>query len=191
MFSFNHITNSVLSSKQFEEILKSQINSKELIGICSFTTQRDNKPMRSLYGNKYRGYCIEYEIPGNKDIVSILCPVIYTKQFDNNLVKTLIKFAIENLIRVASSGKIDSDIGCIAELSCTKDSDWKYQDECRLIGNAKNKVKGLKIKNIYLGFCVDKENEDKIRYYSKKLNFGVYKMNTPTGFKTISYKKIC
>lgn len=78
--------------------------SKEKVGVCSFTTKRDNKPMWSLYADTYKGYCIEYETLQN------ICPVIYTKEFDNNIIKTMVKFSLKTIIRFISSGQIKTEM---------------------------------------------------------------------------------
>ena len=63
------------------------------------------------------------------------------------------------------------------------------EQEC-LIGNAKTKVAPFKIKNIYLGFDVSKENEESILDCAKAKGFGVYKMDKPHGNNRITYTKI-
>ena len=76
------------------------------------------------------------------------------------------------------------------ELFCTKDSDWSYQSEWRLIGKAEDHCHELKIKSIYLGFKVNKTNENKMKRYASKYGFNLYKMNAPSGDKIIRYTKI-
>lgn len=127
------------------QILK---DSKKKIGVCSLTTKRDNKPMWSLYSDIYKGYCIEYEALDTEKLLQYLYPVIYTENIDNNLIKIIPKFIVETIIRFVSKGK-EKNLGCINELLCSKNSDWSYQDEWRLVGNAESKLKYLKLK-IYI-----------------------------------------
>lgn len=190
MVNFQNTIATITEDDNLKNLFMVLMQSKEKVGVCSFTTKRDNKPMWSLYADTYKGYCIEYETSFTKDILPNLCPVIYTKEFDNSIIKMMVKFSLEAIIRFATNGQMKTDIGCFAELTCTKDSDWEYQDEWRLVGEAKSKAKPLKIKNIYLGFDVSRENEDKILDYASKFNFGVYKMNKPFGTKEITYKKL-
>lgn len=84
----------ITDDKKFKSFLKKLVLSKEKVGVCSFTTNKDNKPMWSLYADVYKGYCIEYVTPKRKNVVNNLCPVIYSKEFENNIFKTLIEFAI-------------------------------------------------------------------------------------------------
>lgn len=190
IINFQNTIASITSDDKLKNLFMVLMQSKERVGVCSFTTKRDNKPMWSLYADTYKGYCIEYETPFTKDILPNLCPVIYKKDFDNNIIKTMVKFSLETIIRFATNGQMKTDIGCFAELTCSKDSDWEYQDEWRLVGDAKSKAKPFKIKNIYLGFDVSKDNEDKILDYASKFDFGVFKMDKPSGTKEIIYTKI-
>lgn len=124
------------------------------------------------------------------DLLPSLYPVIYTKEFDNNILKTVIKFSLETIIRFVSNGRIPTDMGCFTQLTCTKDSDWEYQDEWRIVGDANSKVKPMKIKSIYLGFNVSEKNENIIKELATKKSFSVLKMNKPTGTKEIIYNKL-
>jgi len=187
MINFQNTTG---SDESLKGLYKRFLSAKERVGICSLTTKRDNKPMWSLYAHSYEGYCIEYEIPMQKDIVANLCPVIYSKDIDNNIVKATVKFAVETIIRFASDGKTKTSMGCFTELLCTKDEDWKYQDEWRIIGTAKSKAKGLKVKNVYLGFNVTKENETAMIECARRKGFGVYRMQKPNGSQKISYIEV-
>lgn len=162
----------------------------EKIGICSLSTKKDNKVMWSLYGDEYAGYCAEYEIPNLDDVRYCLYPVMYKKKDDNNIQHKLITFVLANIIRFVSNGALNNSVGTMFELFCTKDRDWQYQDEWRIIGDAGYHFKFLKLKAVYLGFKVSKYKTAKIKRYSKINNYTVYKMNEPSGSKKITYKKI-
>ncbi len=190
MINIQNTISTITEDDNLKNLFMVLMQSKEKVGVCSFTTKRDNKPMWSLYADTYKGYCIEYETPFTEDILPNLCPVIYTKEVDDNIIKKMVKFSLETIIRFISSGQIKTEMGCFAELTCTKDSDWEYQDEWRLVGDANSKAKQFKIKNIYLGFDVSKENENKILEYASSFGFGVYKMDKPSGTKLIKYLRL-
>ena len=190
MINFQNVMREITDDEALKNLYGVFIQAKEKVGVCSFTTKRDNKVMWSLYADTYKGYCIEYDTPMTKDVIPNLCPVIYSRDFNNNIVKATVQFGIETIIRFVSNGKIKTNMGCFTELLCTKDPDWEYQDEWRLLGDAKSKGYPFKVKNIYLGFNVTKENEDMIIELANKKGFGAYKMNTPEGQHKISYKKL-
>ncbi len=190
MINFQNTMDTMASDESLKGLYKLFLSAKEKIGICSLTTKRDNKPMWSLYADSYKGYCVEYEISGKKEIIDNLCPVIYKEQIDNNIVKATVKFAVETIIRFVSGGRMKTNMGCFTELLCSKDKDWEYQDEWRIIGAAGLEAKGLIIKNIYLGFDVSPENERKVVECAERKGFGVYKMEKPRGTHKISYSKV-
>lgn len=154
MIKFQNTITTMTEDESLKNLFKVLMQSKEKIGICSFTTKRDNKPMWSLYSNKYKGYCVEYETPMTNDVIPNLCPLIYTNDYETNIVIIMVKFGLETIIRFISSGQIATNMRCLTEPLCTKDTDWEYQDEWRLIGDAKTKVAPFKIKNIRLGYDV-------------------------------------
>ena len=84
-------------------------------------------------------------------------------------------------------------IGAIYEMFCTKDIDWKYQKEWRLIGGTTEEEKYFKevdIKAVYLGFKVSEKNENRMKKYAKRYGFDLYKMKAPDGKKRIRFYKI-
>lgn len=193
---FNVLTNfdksfeTVFLSDEFKSQFGILCNSKNSTGICSLTTKKDNKPMWSLYGKNYEGFCIEYVVPKTDDVIQQLFPVLYEKKQDCNIIKVTVKFVIEALIRFISHGEMPTNLNCLNALLCTKDKDWEFQDEWRLIGNPENKVKTLIQMKVYLGCNVEKENEEKMIECAKNNLFSLYKMDKPNGNMKISYKRI-
>lgn len=185
----------VLQNTMFEGFDRVFKNSAESIGILSLSETRNNKVMWSLYGNKYSGYCIEYEIPINKKTRRHLYPVIYDKNASNNINDRKHESFNAQMRRniyhnpIIFDTKIEN-VGSIYELFCTKDSDWKYQKEWRLIGEAGYRYSGLKIKSIYLGFKVSEDNETRMKRYAKKFGFNLFKMDSPNGKKKLTYKEV-
>ena len=188
--NIDQMTKTIVYDKSMENLIKISIDPSDKVGICSLSTKRDNKVMWSLYGNKYEGYCTEYEIPNDEDIRFNLCPVIYKRKDDNNLIRKLVKLSVANCMRFVSNGELNRGIGCMNELFCTKDTDWAYQDEWRLIGNIEDHCTKLKIKAVYVGFKVTESNLLKIKRIAKKKGFAVYLMDVPSGKKKITYKKV-
>ena len=182
-------------TKMFDKFAKVTYNPGDVIGVCCLSEIRDNKVMWSLYSKKYKGYCIEYEIPLTKEARQFLYPVFYSRTMSNNftikMFDTIMAQVKRNVFRrgYTIDQKIEN-IGAIYDLFCIKDTDWKYQQEWRIVGGAKDHFKHLTIKAIYLGFKVSISNETKMRRYAKKYNFDLYKMNPPNGKKRISYCKI-
>lgn len=183
-----------LSRNEFDELGQIAKKPDDILGVCSLSEINNNKVMWSLYGKKYKGYCIEYEIAPTNKAHRFLCPVIYTRRPNNNFSRKMFDSIFaqtkRNIIFDFSPCLKIERVGAIYELFCTKDIDWAYQKEWRIIGNAKKHFKDVKIKAIYLGFDVAKANEKKILNYSKEYKFNVYKMKAPDGKKRIRFTKL-
>ena len=79
---------------------------------------------------------------------------------------------IGQMITGFSNGQIQADSSHFIRLFLTKYKKWEYQKEWRFIGHANDKPKSPKIKCIYLGKSISKENEKAISLY-KKMGFNV------------------
>lgn len=188
--TFNENFQRQLENTEITGFAENAMNPGDKVGVCSLSEKRDNKVMWSLYGDTYAGYCIEYEIPKRKEVTPNLCPVIYTKRNNNKFIKKMIEYSMGAALCAISEGHLAGNIGAAMELFCTKDTDWDYQAEWRILGKAKDHFKYLKIKSIYLGFKVSQRNERKMKRAAKTHGFNLYKMNEPTGSKRITYVKI-
>ena len=104
--------------------------------------------------------------------------------------KQCVKLAIANCVCFASRGIYDEGLGSLNELFCTKDTDWSFQDEWRLIGEAEEHIDLLKVKAVYIGFKALKHNISRIVNLGREKGFEVYLMNKPSGKKKISYTKL-
>ncbi len=166
-------------------------NAQHDVGVCSLSTKRDNKVMWSLYGDEYNGCCIEYTIPNHDDIRFNLCPVLYKRHSNNNFVMRMVEFVIANTLRYYSQGQLSRGVGAINELLCTKDVDWAFQDEWRLLGKPNEKNYLLKIKAVYLGYKTSKFKVEKIKKIAKANKYDVFLMDRPSGKSKIIYTKIC
>lgn len=190
MRTFNENLPGILGNKNWEIFAENALTPGQRVGICSLSEVKDNKPMWSLYGDGYKGYCIEYEIPRTEKLILDLCPVIYTKHANNSLIKKILEYAVWAMMRAFSGGAISGNIGAAMELFCTKDSDWSYQKEWRIIGKAAEHCRLLKTKAIYVGFNASKRNVSRLKRLAKEKGFSLFLMNPPDGSKRISYKKI-
>lgn len=188
--SFVTDLSSLTNDGTIKSIFNYFINSKNKFGVCSLTARFDNKAMWSLYADTYKGCCIEYECTNNEDILKCLYPVVYSKNFDNNIIVNTIKFLIETTAFYMMGNQKITEIGCLINLLCNKDTDWKFQDEWRLIGEPKFKMKGLMIRKIYLGLDVPKKDENDIIELGKSKNFDIYKMERFLKNGKITYKKL-
>lgn len=167
------------------------VNPNDKIGIFSLSEVKDNKVMWSLYGDKYKGFCIEYEIPKEKEVLKWLFPAIYSrksiKRFEMDVLEFISAIAQKNFCSLMEP--LDVNECALYEPFCTKDTDWSFQKEWRLVGS-QGLHKTLKIRNIYLGYDVSKYKTSQMIKLANDFGFGVYKMEEPNGSKVIRYKCI-
>ena len=184
-----------LSDSTFDKFGKIALNPGDMIGVCSLSEENNNKVMWSLYGKKYKGYCIEYVVAPTNKARRFLCPVIYSREPNNNFSRKMFDSIFAQTKRAMLQGDFFANqnierIGSIYELFCTKDIDWKYQKEWRIIGSAGGHFTDIVIKAVYLGYDVSETNEAKMIRYAKKYKFDLYKMKAPDGKKKIRFKRI-
>lgn len=179
----------------FEQFGKILMNPGDNIGVCSLSEINDNKVMWSLYGKEYEGCCIEYRFKIDQKPPRFLFPVIYSREANNNFTEKVFDTLYAELNRHSFGDKFHLDkeisgVGAIYELFCTKDIDWRYQKEWRLVGGANDKFYEVEIKAVYLGFKVAKTNQEKMIRYAKRYKYDLYKMKSPDGKKKIRYIKL-
>ena len=107
---FNDNFNRVLDNSHLDGFAENAMFPGERVGICSLSEIRDNKVMWSLYGKKYEGYCIEYNIPKRKEVTPNLCPVIYTKKNNNRFIEKLLEYGMAAMMRAITEGHISGNI---------------------------------------------------------------------------------
>ena len=188
--NFSENFSNIMDGAKFQSLTKAMMKPDNDVGILSLSEVRDNKVMWSLYGKKYEGYCLEYEVPQIDQTVLYLYPVIYTKRDNNSFIEKMLEYSINALMRGISSGEHSGNISAVMELLCTKDKDWAFQKEWRIIGTGSGHYPYLKLKSVYLGFKANSRNVARVVNIAKQRNFSVYKMNPPKGKKKITYTKI-
>jgi hypothetical protein len=128
--------------------------------------------MWSHYADSHTGFCIEYDFSEMPQILPF--PIHYSKK------RPLIpmKAAVNNSAENVSAATAEIALGLL-----TKDSDWAYENEWRILINATEKpdVKMPPITCIYLGVNINKCNRNKILRLARKLNIPVKQMKVDRG----------
>ena len=92
-------------------------------------------------------------------------PVVYDDERANNIVMTIVSDFIAQAIYGISSGQLKADRSNYIRMFLTKETKWSYQKEWRIIGDGNTRIQAPKIKTIYLGENVSKENRDAMLQY--------------------------
>lgn len=155
-------------SSQLKPLIEIAYQARKVIGLCSLAESSDNDDLWNEYAAKHTGYCVEYDITDyelNKDIL----PVIYDDNRKTNIIIQLVGSFIGQMIIGMSNSQIYADATQFIRLFLTKNTEWSYQNEWRLIGRANDKPKAPKIKCIYLGKNIDESNKQQmIKFASSK-----------------------
>lgn len=189
LFSNNTFVNSC------EKILEALIKQKENTGLCSLTETNMSQIMWQIYSNKYEGLCVEYDIESYlKDYISndeIILPVVYKKRKDFNPIKMEVKLILDMAISPNDIIKIQREfLEDYFKILSTKNTEWSFQKEWRIIGKPNKKVTMPKIKKIYLGKNIKPENKYLILSLANELNFEVYIQDEDYENLTFRYIKI-
>ena len=162
-------------SSQLKKLFLASYNARKETGICSFAESRDIEYMWEKYAKESNGYCIEYDISDYESNIDIF-PVIYQDNRETNIIIQLVASFIGQMITEFSGGQIQADSSQYIRLFLTKDTQWEYQNEWRVIGEANDKMKAPKIKCIYLGKNVSEENRRSMIEFADKHQISVIQL---------------
>ena len=149
---------------------------KTLFLVGCLCTSYKNRLMWSHYADSHKGFCIEYDFSEPKDeILSKLpLPVFYSEK------RPLVpwKAAIDNSVENIEEAYTEIMMGLL-----TKDKEWEYENEWRiLIGATDDSEFAMpKVSCVYLGASIEKENRDKIVAIAKEQNIPVKQMKVDRG----------
>lgn len=174
MASMPKLINEPNNKPQFEKFLLVGLEAREKMGICSLADSPNNEELWKNYAKDSTGYCVEYEME-DYEFNNFLYPVDYVEERRTNLVVQLVKSFIGQMITRLNHNQLQADESSYLRLFTTKNIKWDYQKEWRLLGDANTKLKAPKIKTIYLGKNVSKENEEKINELAKLNGYEVKK----------------
>ncbi|EOU1594527.1 DUF2971 domain-containing protein [Clostridium perfringens] len=148
------------------------------IAIVCLSEEKDNILMWSHYAKNHQGICIEYDYNDIRDYTEVY-PVVY---MDENI--------------DLSESIIDIDPHGIQRKIMMKFAAWEYEKEWRIIfSNSNPKTNGglihfPKIKSIYLGCKITKDDKEKIIELAKEKKIGVYQMKMERNKFKLIYDKI-
>ena len=154
------------------DVFRAAVFARDEMGVCSLSEESDSQDMWSTYADNSSGYCIKFDIT-NYDYIKFLHPVIYSDTRETNIVNNFVLSFIGELISKSSQGNIIADRTPFTRMFLTKDTKWKYQNEWRLLGDAKQHMKAPKIETIYLGENVSADNCNKMREFCQNKNINL------------------
>lgn len=148
-----------------------QTSLESRLKICCLTTDYTNKLMWSHYADSHKGICVEYDFSDRAVNKSQPLPVYYSHerpQFDWKL----------------SQEAKSKGTACLMQALLTKDEDWSYEKEWRMVISAETEPDNIPappIKCIYIGASCSEENTKKIVDTAKALQIPVKKITLDRG----------
>jgi len=156
---------------------------RNLVRVGCFTTNPNSVVMWSHYANQHKGICIEFSgssMLSNAEFFKLLHPVRYTERlFDLVQVFSPLISEIEP-DEVFSPGTPEFNADCYPILAaCHKSSEWKYEDEWRLVfldpaGRIEPKfsleARDIKPSRIIFGAKINKADEAAIKELAEKIS---------------------
>lgn len=159
--------------EQLENLFSLAYQARQGMGICSLSELKDSEEMWNNYADGKKGYCIEYDLQGYKNI-NLLFPVVYQNNRETNIVINMVAAFIGQMIIGMSYGQIKADRSQFMRMFLTKDTKWAYQKEWRLLGDANYKLSAPSIHAIYLGKNMDDQNKKQMIDYCQARNIIVH-----------------
>lgn len=173
--------------KQINNYIKHYVNTVNTTGFACLTENKYSQVMWNMYADNYKGCMIEYDfsVVDELNIIDIT-PVLYK---DDREIDPLI-MAIDSFLDSYELGidPFDSISYRTYLQSLTKDTEWSFEHEWRIIGNVSIKSAAPLIRAIYLGNKVSKCDERKIIKLAKKCRFLVYKQKFSESVNKINYE---
>lgn len=144
-------------------------NLRRVTGVSCFTTKPGNSPMWAHYADNHQGICLEWDFPDigehfrlpngvAKVIPLVLQPVTYTN---------------ERPVTRMFADSIQAG-GVIADSVITKSTDWKYENEYRLIMpgyTGKVYYYPYSLSGIILGYKMPTKQIEEVKQFVKKMKF--------------------
>ena len=167
------INNNLLKiRKKMSEVIKTAFR------VSCFSESPLNVLMWSHYGDKHKGFCVEYDFDNyfaTNGYDNLFCPVVYTtKRISVKLNKHNTKYK-----------GYDINYARALDSLFTKSSIWSYEKEWRkvIVNNAADDLyEKVKITKVYLGSCISKKDEKMIRRICKEREIEVIKVGIDDSF---------
>ena len=153
--------------EEFNHYLTGLIDLPDRVGIGSLAMENTNQVMWTMYAENYSGCCIKYKFKESDNVL----PVKYTnlRQLDP------IEISITSALERALSNNLKNDLfhAFINDLLTTKNREWRFQKEWRIIGESNAKYP-LQIEAIYLGRNIEIKKREELLLISKECGYAIF-----------------
>lgn len=137
---------------------------KEMFGIHSLTEDKYNQVMWCMYGSDYKGILIEYDMSTADDsFIKNLVKVHYSDFRDADPMKLFADMLVSVLLKTEGNEYYELKLlEWVLKVLATKNDEWSFQKEWRVISNPSEKIPSPKVSAIYLGKRISDEDREKV-----------------------------
>ena len=175
--NFNERLRELCKEKNFEDFLRVTIFPRECVGIGSLCKDFNNSKLWELYAAKHTGFCIEYDCSDSVKNEPFIYPTIYENEKKNNFCENIVIICVCLSLFNFYDYKdvLLNNLSVFYSHLITKDYQWAYQNEWRIVGD-QNYKQSLKITKVYMGKDISPENKKFLEEICKRKNIPLFQM---------------
>ena len=159
------------------------------LGIFSLSEEGDSQVMWQMYGDNYKGFMIAYDMTSLPDRYAK--KIVKVKYAEERKADPL-KLYVDMLVGKAKGMGLEQLPGLfewILGVLATKNTEWAFQKEWRIIGKNAEKIKSPKIDAVYMGKNIKEENRTRLKQLSREKGFRLYDQYDDYERMAIRYKE--
>ncbi len=159
------------------------------LGIFSLSEEGANQVMWQMYGDNYKGFMIAYDMTSLPDrYAKKIVKVKYAQEREADPLKLYIDMLLgksKGLGLELLPGLFEWILGVLA----TKNEEWAFQKEWRIIGKNAEKIKSPRIDAVYMGKHIKEEDRARLMQLSREKGFRLYDQYDDFRKMSIQYRE--
>ena len=189
---FERLRNGNSYREDQEQFFRDLLSIREDYGLHSLTEDGKNQVMWCMYGADYKGIMIEYDMSAAPDeAVQGLVKVRYSGKREADPMKLYVDMMVSIV-----SGQHDMEYYLLARLEwmlkilATKNTEWGFQKEWRVISGPATKIKAPPVSAVYLGKRISDADRQRIYELSREKGFGLFTQEDDFNTMALRYSRI-
>ena len=155
------------------------------------TECKDSQVMWNMYGKSYKGILIEYDMKSVSDnFIKDLLVVRYADNRETDPLNLYIDMMCSILGKKSEEYVILSSYKWLLNTITTKNNEWAFQKEWRVISNKETKYESPKISAIYYGKFIEQNEKEELLKICKDKNIKVYEQYDDFEKMKVKYREV-
>lgn len=174
-----------------KKLLDTLFTISETIGLYSMTECKDSQVMWNMYGKNYKGILIEYDMKTvSNNFIKDLLVVRYADNRETDPLNLYIDIMCSILGMKSEEYIILSSYQWLLNTITTKNHEWAFQKEWRVLSNKETKHESPKISAIYYGKYIESNQKEELLKICKEKNIKVFEQYDDFEKMKVNYKAI-